>query len=322
MPTAIGYIGLNAFNVSAAISVLAFLLVFSVTVYIGRMVRSREEIRRRAFRLDTSAAPAEGPAMATRASGGGSGTRRAISSVANNLIPGDRDSASAMRKDLLHAGFFQASALAWFYLIRVVLAVVLPVLTFIAMKSFDYHPNMTRQLGLLALSCIAGLLLPRFFLSKRRQQLQQQCRYGFPDFMDLMVVCAEAGISMSQAIERVSRELQPTYPYFGTCLQLASLELRAGRQLTEAFEGLSLRLGIEEADNLGSLLKQSEELGTSLSEALRVYSEEMRDKRMALAEEKAHALPAKLSVPLMIFIFPMILLVILLPAYVRVSTMW
>jgi tight adherence protein C len=126
---------------------------------------------------------------------------------------------------------------------------------------------------------------------------------------------------MGQAIERVSRELAPTYPFFGMCLQLASLELRAGRQLTEAFDNLSQRVGIEEAHNLGSLLKQSEELGTSLSEALRVYSDEMRDKRMARAEEKAHALPAKLSVPLMVFIFPMILVVILLPAFVRISTM-
>lgn len=170
-------------------------------------------------------------------------------------------------------------------------------------------------------SAILGLVAPGFLLSKRIKMLQQQCRDGFPDFMDLMVVCAEAGISVDQAIGRVSRELTPTFPYLGVCLHLTTLELRAGRPLAESFNTLAGRMGIEEAHNLGSLLQQSEELGTSLSEALRVYSDEMRDKRMSLAEEKAHALPAKMSVPLTMFVFPVVLVVILLPVYVRVQLM-
>jgi tight adherence protein C len=89
--------------------------------------------------------------------------------------------------------------------------------------------------------------------------------------------------------------------------------------LGDTFEGLANRVGIQEAYNLGSLLKQSMELGTSLSHALRVYSEEMRDKRMSAAEEKAHALPAKMSVPLTLFVFPVILVVILLPVFIRMS---
>jgi tight adherence protein C len=98
---------------------------------------------------------------------------------------------------------------------------------------------------------------------------------------------------------------------------MATLEMRAGRTLSEALEHFGDRLGIEEARSFATLLQQSEELGSSLTEALRVYSDDMRHKRMSRAEEKAHSLPAKLSVPLMVCIFPVILIVIMLPVYVR-----
>lgn len=309
--------GKDGVGLTAVASLSAFAAAFVTTWHVGRLVRTREDIRRRALRsTHRDAGAASRGELASAA-----GARRMFTNVASHFVPVDRNAASVVRRDLMNAGFFQPSALAWYYFTRIVLALAVPVVALAVMQWLHYRPNVTGMLGPLSLAAIAGLLAPRFYIARRRKKLQQQCRNGFPDFMDLMVVCAEAGVSMGQAIDRVSRELQPTYPFFGTCLQLASLELRAGRQLAEAFENLSQRLGIEEAHNLGSLLKQSEELGTSLAEALRVYSDEMRDKRMARAEEKAHALPAKLSVPLMVFVFPMILVVILLPAFVRISAM-
>ena len=249
------------------------------------------------------------------------GASRVLSSVAAHFVPVSEASVSAVRKNLNRAGFFQPSAVAWYYLIRVALASVFPALFLAADQLMVFDLTASRFLSFLLGASVAGLVLPSFFVTKRIKLLQLQCREGFPDFMDLMVVCAEAGISIDQAIGRVSRELTPAFPYLGACLHLASLELRAGRSLTEAFNTLAQRMGIEEAHALGSLLQQSEELGTSLSEALRIYSEEMRDKRMSRAEEKAHALPAKMSVPLTMFVFPVILVVILLPVYVRVSNL-
>lgn len=300
------------------VSACAFLAMFVVTYSVSRLIRSREAIRRRALDASALAGPDPNDRRDLRHQRFAA-TGRLLSSVAANLVPDDKKSVSAIRTVLIEAGYFRLSAVTTFYLTRMILAASLPAAAFLAVKVLALEVAGTRLLGLLVLSAGVGLLAPRFYIGQRRKSLQQQCRNGFPDFMDLMVVCAEAGISMGAAIERVSRELTPSYPYLGACLHMSSLELRAGRSMGETFESLANRVGIQEAHNLGSLLKQSIELGTSLSHALRVYSEEMRDKRMSAAEEKAQALPAKMSVPLTIFVFPVILVVILVPVFIRMS---
>ncbi|MCG8558663.1 MAG: type II secretion system F family protein [Hyphomicrobiales bacterium] len=293
-----------------------FLLVSAVTYGVASTLRSREEIRRRALFPGGVSGDVQGrrrnPAQHKLA-----GTSRLLSSVASNFVPADKKSVSSMRKDLTQAGFFKPSAVAWYFFIRIVLAVLLPALLFIVNGIWPLELETTQWLGLLAGSSALGLFLPSIVVSRRKKMLQQQCRNGFPDFLDLLVVCAEAGIAMEAALQRVSTELAQTYPFLGVNLHMASLELRAGRPLIEAFNNLADRIGIEDAYNLGSLLQQSDELGTSLSDALRVYSDEMRDKRMSRAEEKAHALPAKITVPLIMFVFPSILIVIMLPVVVK-----
>jgi tight adherence protein C len=137
--------------------------------------------------------------------------------------------------------------------------------------------------------------------------------------MDLMVVCSEAGLSMEAAIDRIARELVEGYPSLAENLYMASLEMRAGKPFPEALERMGERLNIQEAGMLATLLQQSAELGTSLSQSLRVYSEEMRNKRMSRAEEKAYALPAKLVVPLTLFVFPVLIVTLMLPVVIRVS---
>lgn len=307
-------------GVMFAISACICLIVTSATYLVANTWRAREEIRRRAM----TPVSGTGDPMSDRRSlrhKNFAGASSLLSKVAGHFVPGSEASVSAIRKDLNRAGFFQPTAVAWYYFIRVALAFLLPGLFMLADQIFVFDITSSQYITGIFGTAITGLVAPGFLLSKRIKMLQQQCRDGFPDFMDLMVVCAEAGISVDQAIGRVSRELAPTFPYLGVCLHLTTLELRAGRPLAEAFNTLAARMGIEEAHNLGSLLQQSEELGTSLSEALRVYSDEMRDKRMSLAEEKAHALPAKMSVPLTMFVFPVVLIVILLPVYVRVQLM-
>ncbi len=138
--------------------------------------------------------------------------------------------------------------------------------------------------------------------------------------MDLMVVCAEAGLSPRASLDQVARELIGSFPYLGANLYLTSLELRAGRPLHEAIDNLERRVRIDEIKSLGSLLRQAEELGSSLTQALRVFSEEMRDKRLTRAEERAHALPVKLVFPLAIYVFPVMLVVIMLPLAIRIKT--
>jgi tight adherence protein C len=138
--------------------------------------------------------------------------------------------------------------------------------------------------------------------------------------MDLLVVCADSGLSMEAALSRVGGELTESYPSLCANIHMTNLEIRAGRTLTEALEHMADRLGLDEARSFSTLIQQSTELGSSITDALRVYSDDMRHKRLSRAEEKAYALPAKLSVPMMVCIFPVIFVVILLPVIVRLST--
>ena len=167
---------------------------------------------------------------------------------------------------------------------------------------------------------IAGYVGPSTYIDRRIAKRRDEHRAGFPDFMDLLVVCADSGLSMEASLERVGHELGDSYPSLCTNIHMANLEIRAGRTMTDALEHLGDRLGLEEARSFATLVQQSAELGSSITEALRVYSDDMRHKRLSRAEEKAYALPAKLAVPMMVCIFPVLFVVILLPVIVRLYT--
>ena len=166
---------------------------------------------------------------------------------------------------------------------------------------------------------IAGYIAPSMYIDRRIKARKAEHQAGFPDFMDLLVVCADAGLSMEASLDRVGRELGDSYPSLTANIHMANLEIRAGRTMSEALEHLGDRLGVEEARSFATLIQQSAELGSSITEALRVYSDDMRHKRLSRAEEKAYSLPAKLSVPMMVCIFPVLFVVILLPVVVRVT---
>jgi tight adherence protein C len=164
---------------------------------------------------------------------------------------------------------------------------------------------------------VTGYLIPNLWLNRRAKMVLIENRLGFPDFMDLMGVCANAGLSMEAALERVSRELAEMYPVLGVHLQILCLEVRAGRSLEDALHAMADRMDIAEVRAFATLLQQSKELGSSLSDALKVFSEDMRHKRLSMAEEKAYALPAKLSVPVSACILPVVLFIAVLPVIVR-----
>ncbi len=199
------------------------------------------------------------------------------------------------------------------------MAVGLAIAAFIALPIFDPDISANSRWLVIAFSGLAGYFGPSFYLGRRIASRQNEHRAGFPDFMDLLVVCAEAGLSMEAALDRVGRELAVSYRSLSANVHMATLEIRAGRTLSEALEHLGDRLGLEEARSFATLLQQSSELGSSITEALRVYSDEMRHKRLSRAEEKAYSLPSKLSVPLILCIFPVLVVVTLLPAFIRVK---
>jgi len=223
-----------------------------------------------------------------------------------------------LRRRLIQAGYLDARAPALFFFARALAAVVLAVVAFFA-APYILRDDSTMFWPTVLIGGIFGYFAPTFYLSRVIATRTTEHRTGFPDFMDLLVVCADAGLSMEAALDRVGRELADSYRSLSANIHMATLEMRAGRTLSETLDHLADRLGLEEARSFATLLQQSEKLGSSLTEALRVYSDDMRHKRMSRAEEKAYSLPAKLSVPLTLCVFPVVIIVILLPVFVRLK---
>jgi tight adherence protein C len=224
-----------------------------------------------------------------------------------------------LRQRLIRAGIFDPRMVGYFFVGRLLGLVVAAAAAFFLVPVFTPLSDTWLWMSVLA-AAVVGYVGPSMVLDQRIKSRCEQNRAGFPDFMDLLVVCADSGLSMEAALERVGREIADTYPSLGANIHMSNLEIRAGRTMTEALEHLSDRLGIEEARSFATLIQQSAELGSSITEALRVYSDDMRHKRLARAEEKAYALPAKLALPMMACIFPVLFVVILLPVIVRLST--
>lgn len=221
-----------------------------------------------------------------------------------------------LRQRLIQAGIYDPRGVAYFFIARTALAVVLAIAFFVAaplVRPMGASPHWLMAI----LGGIAGYIGPSMYIDRRIAARKLEHRSGFPDFMDLLVVCADSGLSMEAALERVGRELGESYPSLTANIHVTNLEIRAGRNLKEALDRFGDRLALEEARAFATLINQSIDLGSSITDALRVYSDDMRHKRLSRAEEKAYALPAKLSVPMMVCIFPVLFVVILLPVFVR-----
>jgi tight adherence protein C len=230
----------------------------------------------------------------------------------------DDSNMRVLRNRLVNAGFFDPRAVGYFFLVRAAGAVGGGA-AFVLMAPLLPEGFNSMFWPLVGLGGVVGYLVPSLALDRIIARRRDEYRTGFPDFMDLLVVCADAGLAMEAALERVGRELGPSYPALSANIHMTNLEIRAGRTLTEALEHFAARLGLEEVKSFATLIQQSSELGSSITDALRVYSEDMRHKRLSIAEEKAYALPAKLSFPLMVCVFPVLFVVILLPVFVRVK---
>jgi len=229
----------------------------------------------------------------------------------------DDNNMKLLRRRLVQAGIFDSRGVAFFFLARAAMAVGFGSLVVVVMPILapDSQGSFWPIVGVMG---VLGYLAPSLLLDRMIAKRRDEYRAGFPDFMDLLVVCADAGLAMEGALERVGRELGPSYPALSANIHMANLEIRAGRTLTEALDHFGDRLGLDEVRSFATLIQQSSELGSSITDALRVYSDDMRHKRLSIAEEKAYALPAKLSVPLMLCVFPTLFVVILLPVYVKV----
>jgi tight adherence protein C len=303
---------------AAMVYVFVFLSAGALAFGVMAVIQVRVAVKRRTAEIgpSLSAEPADDPRSLRYASK--VAAQRLIDYTAKNYSTENTGETKELRRRLLQAGFLDARAAGMFFLARGIAAVALGIAAFF-LAPFALKDGSNMFWPMVMVGTIAGYFAPSVYLSRRIAGRQVEHRSGFPDFMDLLVVCADAGLSMEAALDRVGRELADSYRSLSANIHMATLEMRAGRTLTETLDHLADRLGLEEARSFATLLQQSEKLGSSLTEALRVYSDDMRHQRLSRAEEKAYSLPAKLSVPLTLCVFPVVIIVILLPVYVRLK---
>ena len=303
-------------NSTVMVSAFVFLSAAALAFVFMAVAQVRFAVKRRAAEISTGPANTTDDPRSLRYASKVA-AQRLIDYTAKHYSTENKGETKELRRRLLQAGFLDTRAPVMFFLARAVAAVVLALGAFLLMPLL-LKPE-SPMWPSLWIGGLLGYFAPSVYLSRRIAGRQVEHRTGFPDFMDLLVVCADAGLSMEAALDRVGRELADSYHSLSANVHMATLELRAGRTLSETLDHLADRLGLEEARSFATLLQQSEKLGSSLTEALRVYSDDMRHKRLSRAEEKAYSLPAKLSVPLTLCVFPVVIIVIMLPVYVKLK---
>jgi tight adherence protein C len=295
------------------VTVLVFLAATTFAFGVMALIRVQGSVKRRAAGIgklgDSDTA---GPRSLRHSSI--KAAQRVIDYTARHYTGDNSQEMKVLRRRMMQAGIYDPRAVAFFFLGRIGLAVGLTALLFFVAPASSDSLALWLYIGAAG---IGGYIAPSMYIDRRIKARKAEHQAGFPDFMDLLVVCADAGLSMEASLERVGRELGDSYPSLTANIHMANLEIRAGRTMSDALEHFGDRLGVEEARSFATLIQQSAELGSSITEALRVYSDDMRHKRLSRAEEKAYSLPAKLAVPMMLCIFPVLFVVILLPVIVR-----
>ncbi len=231
--------------------------------------------------------------------------------------PKDQAETSRLRKTLVTAGYRGARAPVIFLGSKIFLGILFGTLFFLFGDQVTKGMTANVFSMLLVATGLGGFYTPQLWLSMAISRRKEKLLNGFPDALDLMVVCVEAGLGLDQAIARVGEEIKIGHKDLGDEFQLVSLELRAGFSREQALRNLSERTDIDEIRSLIALLIQTDRFGTSVGQALRVHSDSMRMNRRLRAEEMAAKLPVKLMLPLIIFIFPSLMVVIIGPGAIK-----
>lgn len=225
---------------------------------------------------------------------------------------------ASVRQKLVAAGYTATYAPRVYTLVRLLLVVALPSLVLLFMWLTSSSPSVAKLYLCLILAAGMGLYLPSLFVRARADRRQSELVNGFPDALDLMLICVEAGLGLEAAFARVGMEMTSSHPLLAEQFGAVVLELRAGRSHEDALRRLADRAGADDIRAFATLLIQSTKLGSSIAQTLRTYASEMREKRRMRAEEKAHRLPVLISIPLVACMLPTMIGVLMLPAAIRV----
>lgn len=284
------------------------LMVAVMLVYLG----VSNPIRRRVQELEPRAAAAQAGGSEQRPGGkAGNSVLKAVTPMGKRLMPSDAAERSRVESRLRHAGIRTPGALSTFYGVKLALTLFLPTVSLLVSSMLRVSPDATL---LLAVSAgLAGYVGPTLWLDRAVKRRTTSLRRGLPDTLDLMVVCTEAGLGLSAAIQRVARDLEISQPILCEELRLFGMQTRAGMDTRSALKDLEERSGVEDIRGLVTSLIQSMRFGTSIASTLRIYASELRDKRMQEAEEKAAKVSTKMLFPLVFCVLPSFFVVALGP---------
>lgn len=295
-------------------------LVFALVLALSLALLSRwlpDPGRERLARLS-----AQSPEQSTKASIWERGQARLLSALlwlgpwTAGLSGGEGNTTSALRLRFGHAGWRSPVALQIYFVSKTLLTVLLPVLAWAVLNAQGWPANTQLRLALVVAAAALGYYLPDAVLKLRIQRRQLELLHAFPDALDLLRLCVQAGLGLDAAIERIGREMRHARPILSEEFALTGLALRAGSSRAEALRNLSQRVGLKDIDALVAMLIQADRFGTSVSESLAVHADALRTQRRLRAEEAAAKLPVKLLFPLIFCVFPSLLTVLLGPVVV------
>lgn len=232
------------------------------------------------------------------------------------LEPQNEEEYSAVRLKLLQAGYRSKQSVRTYHFMQFALGIGLlavGVLVAIA-KLASGEPSGQSTVLTILIPGVVGYMLPKYWVNRRVQSRQEEIINGFPDALDMMLVCVEAGQSLDQSIIRVAHEIRAGFPSLADEFEMVAHEMKAGKDKTAVLRDMSERAGVQDVSSFVTVLIQSATFGTSIAEALRVYASEMRDKRVMRAEEKANTLPTKMTLATMMLTVPPLLIILIGPS--------
>lgn len=307
---------MQSFNAAQiAFLVLVFVAAFGFVLGVAWMFR-RGKVQDRLSRLMGSPTLPE-PEQAR--SGWIESVVRLATPLAKLSVPDAGWEDSALRRRFMQAGLRGEEVPTLYFALKTILAVALPGIAWMAISISGTRTDMDTLLPIIVMLLCIGFYAPNAGLARMISQRQLEIFEAFPDAIDLLTICVEAGLSLDAAIARVAGEIRLKSEALADELQLVTLEMRAGAAKERALRNLALRTGVDDIDTLVAMLIQSEKFGTSIGDSLRVHSEMLRTKRLQRAEETAAKVAVKLVVPLVVFIFPSILVVVAGPAIISIA---
>jgi tight adherence protein C len=250
-----------------------------------------------------------------------SSSKDKLAKYSDFLEPQDAEEYSAIKLKLLQAGYRSKTSVRTYHFLQFSLGVGLLIVGILVaiVQSSTGDPS-TKQILITILGPgFAGYMLPKYWVTKRQQKRQEEIVNGFPDSLDMMLVCVEAGQSLDQSIVRVATEIRSGFPSLADEYQIIAHEMKAGKDRIQVLRDMSERAGVPDVSSFVTVLIQSASFGTSIADALRVYASEMRDKRVMRAEEKANTLPTKMTLATMLLTLPPLLIILIGPSIYEIA---